>query len=596
MYVGGKTTPLEAKKKHPTGCSKLYVERYEAAKQLFQEGQYAAAQASFDALRTLPDASPLRPYARFYCALAAYRNGEKALAQEAFLELAAQFPTWNKQNEARYWAAQCLFEAGLAAEALQQLVQIRDKRMTPAVQRLKRHFLQALEGTDALYKLLQSFPKDVTLQQILFKKAARQAYYTRDETFVRQLEEQCRCSIQRYNPLRKLVSKRKEAYSVAVLLPFLLDTFDYEACSDAFVVELYQGIRLGVQQLASEGVHLKLFAFDTQKDAAATAALLQQEALKQMDLIVGPLYPSTVPLVADFARKNKINFVNPISSNAAVVHDHPFAFLFQASSKTQVEKAVQLTLQDIASKDMEEPCVAVFYAPSEAPQARAYKQQIERALGKKVGCFVELADHAAVKDFLSRLQGQEQPTEGVTEIQQPCAECPDREALKKMTHMYVPSSQSFLVSSVVSLPLKLGIRPQIIGHEQWLKKDRLTLHQLTQLPISFLAPVYVNFADPKVRALRRRFVEETGAPPTLYSFVGYELICFFGRMLAKHGTYFQKEWGNAFSPGLVFQGFLYGFRHDNGHVPIVRLERGAWACVPTPSLPALDMHRERPGG
>ncbi|HLP35007.1 MAG TPA: tetratricopeptide repeat protein [Amoebophilaceae bacterium] len=591
-YLGGSSLlPLEAQKKRSNACSKLFVQQYEAAKRLFQEGTYAAAKEQFQALRSVPDASVLTPYIHFYYGLSAYRNGEKALAQSVFSELCAQFPAWDKRNEAHYWVAQCLFESGHVEEALQQLAQIRDKRMVAAVLQLKQYFLKQLDDMVLLQRLLRTFPEDDVIRKILFQKAACEAYYRQDISLIRQLEEQYHCSIQEYDPLRKLTSKRKEVYSVAVLLPFLVEGFNYETCSDAFVVELYQGIRLGVKQLAAEGIALKLYAFDTQNDASVTAELLKQEALKQMDLIVGPLYPTTIPLVADFARKHKINFVNPISSNEAVVRNHPFAFLLQPSFETQVQKAVQLTLLDITSKSIEDPFIAIFYTPNEAHQAHAYKQQIEASLGKKVGCLVELPNTTAVKNFLTHLE--QEPTSSDTEgnaavektaTPQLCTEFPSKHALKKMTHIYIPSSQPFLVSSMVNLSFKLRIRPQIIGHEQWLKKELLTLDQLTKLPIWFLAPNYMDFMDPKVRALHKQFVQQTGVPPTLYSYTGYELICFVGRMLDKYGTYFQKEWGNACYFGTVFQGFFYGSRHDNQHIPVVRFVADRFVLVPTPAL------------
>ncbi len=597
-YLGSSILmPLAAKKKRSNAYSKLLVQQYEAAKRLFQQGTYAAAKEQFQALCSVPDAAVLAPYIHFYCALAAYRNGEKTLAQSIFAELCAQFPTWDKRNEARYWAAQCLFESGRVEEALQQLAQIRDKRMAAAVLQLKQYFLSQLDDMVLLQTLLRTFPEDDAVRKILFQKAACAAYYTQDMSLMRQLEAQYRCAIQRYDPLRRLTSKRKEVYSVAVLLPFLVGAFDYETCSDAFVVELYQGIRLGAQQLAAEGIALKLFAFDTQNDADVTAELLKQEALKQMDLIVGPLYPTTTPLVAEFARKHKINFVNPISSNEAVVHNHPFGFLLQPSFETQVQKAVQLTLLDITSKRIEDPFVAIFYTPNDAHKAHAYKQQIEASLGKKVGCLVELPNNTAVKKILKHLEQastcpdtEGNPAMGKQEAPQPCTEFPSKQELKKMTHMYIPSSQPFLVSSMVNLSFKLGIRPQIIGHEQWLKKELLTLHQLTKLPILFLAPNYMDFADPKVRALHKQFVQQTGVLPTLYNYTGYELICFVGRMLAKYGTYFQKEWGNVCYPGTVFQGFCYGTRHDNQYIPIVRFVAGRFVLMPTPALELKNEH------
>ncbi|UWW96876.1 MAG: hypothetical protein NMK33_05515 [Candidatus Cardinium sp.] len=561
-----------AKRKVRLGMSdqhaQLLLAQYEAAKKVYKANNYAEAKSLFDGLRNMQHPPSLSPYIHFYYALAAYHNGEKATASAAFLEIQAQFPDWNKRNEVHYWYAQCSFEAGAFIEALAALALIKDKQMDQAMLQMKKYFLKQIEHHTALEELIKKFPSDPIIKEILHKKVARQAYLTQDFTLFNRLKEKYNFSDYVYDPLKRLVSKQKAAYDVAVLLPFLVEELNYEACTDHFVLELYQGIQLAIEKLASEGIVINLFVFDTKKNAAVTQELLAQEAMPYMDLIIGPLYPNTIPLVTAFTKKHKINLVNPISDNAAVTQGNPFAFLFQPELETYAQRAAALTRSDIETKAIAAPCIGVFYGmeQKDALQATLYKEKVEQQLGKQVDLFVQLSNKT-IKDFFA--QAIEEPALEATEEERE----EDRFDYKKLTHIYVPSQDELLISNVISLCLKLGIKPQIIGHEQWIKKEILHMHQLKRLPILFLAPNYIDYSRPALHAFRKKFFERNGTQPNEKSYIGYEMMLFFGQMLGRYGTYFQKKWENMHYNTHIFQGVSYGKYHSNQHIPVLRFSK-----------------------
>lgn len=136
-----------------------------------------------------------------------------------------------------------------------------------------------------------------------------------------------------------------------------------------------------------------------------------------------------------------------------------------------------------------------------------------------------------------------------------------------------------VVSSVISLCLKLGIKPQIIGHEQWIKKEILNIYQLQRLPILFLSPNYIDYNRPALSIFRKNFFEKNATKPNEKSYIGYEMMLFFGRMLGDYGTYFQKKWENMHYSGVIFQGVSYGKHHANQHIPVLRFEKDKFVCV-----------------
>ncbi|MGI2298549.1 hypothetical protein ACRRVB_01960 [Candidatus Cardinium hertigii] len=547
--------------------AKLLLAQYEAAKKVYKIEAYAEAKSLFDTLRKIEHPPSLSPYIHFYYGLAAYHNGEKAIAHQSFLEIQAKFPAWSKQNEIHYWCAQCSFEEGRVEEALGALALIKDKHMARSVLQLKKFFLKKIEDDAYLEELIEKFPNDPIIKTILHKKVAREAYLTQDFSLVNQLKQKYNFADYTYDPLKQVKSKHKAAYDVAVLLPLFVDELDYEACTDQFVIDLYQGIQLAIERLAQDGIVINLFTFDTKKNVEVTKALLAQEAMAYMDLIIGPLYPDTIPLVAAFAKKNKINFVNPISDNSTVTHGNPFAFLFQPDLETCAQRAAALTLSDIYGKATVQPCIGVFYGMKQKDilQATLYKHRIEQQLGKSIDLFVQLSDKS-IKNFLKENTTQEKE-KNIEDTEQTQLD------LAKLTHIYVPSQDELVVSTVISLCLKLGIKPQIIGHEQWIKNEILNIYQLQRLPILFLSPNYIDYSRATLSIFRKNFFEKNGTKPNEKSYIGYEMMLFFGRMLGKYGTYFQKKWENMYYSGLIFQGVSYGKHHTNQHIPVLRFEK-----------------------
>lgn len=578
MRLLGNTAAAKVRLDMSDPHAQLLLAQYEAAKKVYKAEAYAEAKSLFDGLRKIQHPPSLSPYIYFYYALAAYHNGEKAIAKQAFLEIQAKFPDWHKQNEIYYWYAQCSFQEGHVEKALAALAFIKDKDMAQPVLQIKKFFLKRIVNNEYLQELTKKFPNDPTIKAILHKKIARQAYFTQDCSLLDKLKQQYNVADYTYDPLKRLVSKHKASYDVAVLLPFFVEELDYQACTDQFVIELYQGIQLAIEKLAKEGIVINLFAFDTKRNVEVTKALLAQEAMPYMDLIIGPLYPDTIPLVAAFAKKHKINLVNPISNNSAVTHENPFTFLFQPDLETCAQRAATLTLNDIHAKAIAQPCIGIFYGieQKDVLQATIYKHKVEQQLGKPIDLFVQLSS-ATIKSFFKQATKQEEER----------LESSEQEQLDvtTLTHIYVPSQDELLISNVISLCLKLGIKPQIIGHEQWIKKEILNIHQLKRLPILFLSPNYIDYNRPALGAFRKKFFEKNATEPNEKSYIGYEMMLFFGRMLGDYGTYFQKKWENMHYSGLIFQGLYYGKYHANQHVPVLRFRKDQFVVVNTfPSI------------
>lgn len=124
----------------------------------------------------------------------------------------------------------------------------------------------------------------------------------------------------------------KEEYHLVVLLPFYLDnSFLTELDPDAkkysyrpmVATEYLQGLLIAIEDLKNSGINLSVSIFDTRNDSATVRDILRQESLKNADLIIGPLFPRNLALVAPFAARHHILLISPLSSKVPLQEASP---------------------------------------------------------------------------------------------------------------------------------------------------------------------------------------------------------------------------------------------------------------------------------
>jgi hypothetical protein len=71
---------------------------------------------------------------------------------------------------------------------------------------------------------------------------------------------------------------------------------------------------------------MKLFTYDTGKDTQKMARILNRPEMKKMDLIIGPFFTEAVEKAAQFALKNQIKLVSPVSVNSNMLRNNPYIF------------------------------------------------------------------------------------------------------------------------------------------------------------------------------------------------------------------------------------------------------------------------------
>ena len=350
--------------------------------------------------------------------------------------------------------------------------------------------------------------------------------------------------------------------------------------SNEFVIELYEGIMVGVSDLRNQGINISAHLYDTKKDSTTVSGILELDELKHMDLIIGPLYPEPVRVVSDFAFSNQINMVNPLSSNSKIIGNNPFAFLFKPSNETAARATA-----DYLSTTLENKNAMIFHGSSERDSTYAYQYKQEIESRGFIVCYMEKIANEEGKKILDvltntvsiefdasefdslvvddKIEGNLRITEKDYLVIQP----------DSIGHVFIASDNPSLIASTITALETRGDTIALVGSERWLDQRVVSIGGLDRLKTLLVSPTFINKSKPKLESVNTIYMESFHAYPTRNFYIGYEVMLTFGKMMQKMGNLFQFDPGiNEIIPGELFSGTLYGSANSNQIVPIVQFQ------------------------
>ncbi len=547
-------------------------QEYLNAKSLFKSEKYSLAMEAFKPIIQRNDSKQIAPYASFYYAIAAYRQSYPALARDMFLQVNERFPKWKNKAEVNFWLSRIYFEQGDFEKAQQYA---KDKSLAAENSAQKKFFYSQIGSLDTLTSLHKQMPKDADLAYALAKMTSQQMLVDQDRSLLLSLIKDFDLNEDDFEIASINQSLKKEAYDVAVIMPFMFDKLypSLRKKSNQFVYDLYEGILLAAQDLREDGVKINLYAYDTQKDIATTEEILEKEELKTMDLIIGPLYSDPSHHVSDFSYRNKINMINPLSANQEVIGNNPYSFLYHPQYATQAKAAARYVQENITNKSS-----MIFYGGSMADSIKAfsYKEMIEKdsfeiimmkKIPKDTSRYVLQILTATFEDNRSTSKEDEQLVI----------------AKDSIGSIYVASDDRLLASSVVSAVEIRGDSIAVIGSGKWLDYKFIDYAAYERLGIILVAPNYIVSADTTYQYVSDYFISKYAVPASRHAFYGYDLMMMTGRSLYEYGTYFQKAlYKTHFTKGTLISGYSYLNANDNQHVPLLQFKNSIIEVINDP--------------
>jgi len=316
-------------------------------------------------------------------------------------------------------------------------------------------------------------------------------------------------------PCGQDTTTKKAIYQVALMLPLFLSGVDqidavnpdpkiFETCKSFQFLPFYEGFIMALDSLNRQGAKIKLFVYDVDKDTARTRQILRNPEMKSMDLIFGLLYAQNFKIVSAFARKNKINLVNPISEKSEVVAGNPYVFKVQPSKKDQFEHLATYLAANAGKGQV------IIIRNGQYGDRDAADQLKKACLDHQVKAVIVEGQEAAIVRF-----SREKPNYIVAFSEK------QEYVLDLLRGMYKIRNEYDL--TLIGLPL-------------WSEMDGLENEYLVALKTHMLARNFIDYESEPVIQFVRIYQDRYKTDPELLAFQGFDQAFYFLKALQKYGT------------------------------------------------------------
>ncbi|SEL06693.1 ABC transporter substrate-binding protein [Parapedobacter koreensis] len=315
-------------------------------------------------------------------------------------------------------------------------------------------------------------------------------------------------------------AEKVDVKNIALLLPFELDKANLHAPSaedikrSALALDFYQGFKLGLDELAAQGVNFKVNVLDTRDDAGENARIAKLEEVQNAALIVGPVYPKEIQVFGFNAALSDALQISPLAASMP--------------SEFNLPNLVTIT------------------APITA-HVRALAAHIARQYQTGDVILLYNTQDAASRQFLSPLKVEIQRVKKNAKV----VEVQDEESLESSIHLsgknlvVLGTANKYQISPVLAhlhkLQDELSYRINLFGHPNWSKLAFEENDGLQAFQTAITTSYYINAQEPDVRKFDQLYRQEFGIVPTEFAYKGYDAARYFGGLLAKYGAGYKEH-------------------------------------------------------
>lgn len=364
-------------------------------------------------------------------------------------------------------------------------------------------------------------------------------------------------------------SKVKTRYRIDILVPLYLDelvennkvTFKDRKVPEKAITGLsfYEGIQLASDTLTTLGYNADIFIHDITQKGLSTEELVKGSVLKESDLIIGALQSGQIKDIAEFAKKNQINFISAISPSDAGIKDNLYFTMLQPTLEKHCER-----IKDAAFRKHGNKNTLLLYRTSNSVDsvAAGYTLQNDEKTFQKI-LWNKTPRKSEIEPFLDSTK------ENV--IIMPAVDNSFAESVLQQLSSWFPEH-----------------RFEVYGMPSW--KFISTLKKPDAYPnigVHFTSPFYYDLTTSAAQTLAASHKKQFGGRMGEMVFRGYEVLCWYAYLLQRYGTiYNARQSDNKAAPFTKFeikpqwnqqQNFLY---HENENLYIYRYQSGSFVVNP----------------
>lgn len=325
----------------------------------------------------------------------------------------------------------------------------------------------------------------------------------------------------------KLGSK-KQSIRVALILPFFLDMNSIqnndveilnkrkEIYPNTYIfMEYYEGALVALDSIRKMGVQVNLEVYDSNKDSANIQEILSKLKPENLDLIIGPVFPNSFALAAEYAQKHKIPIVSPLSSEEIVNKSNPYII--------QVNSPQRFRFQEIGKYASQFQNCNVIHVYNSVDLEQEQVNECKRIFTTMFADSIK-KHNIQIKEVYFPKQG----IAGLEKMLNPTG---------KNIIVVFSRNQAFvnnLVTKLYQYSKKYDIN--LLGLPNWEKYENLELDFLFDLQFQFVANGYVDYSQPQVKSFVQEYRNLYKIEPTKYSFQGFDQMLYFSKAIIESGN------------------------------------------------------------
>lgn len=350
--------------------------------------------------------------------------------------------------------------------------------------------------------------------------------------------------------------------NIALLLPFQLDKANQHAPStvdirrSALALDFYQGFKMGLDALATQGVNFKVNVLDTRDDAAENSRIAKLDEVQNAALVVGPIYPKEIQVFGYNASlaENALQ-ISPLAASMPSEFGLPNLVTLTAPIMAHVEALAGYIVRQYQPGD-----VVLFYQ----------------------------TDDAASKQFLAPLKTQIQQRNSQIQV----AEVYDQASLESRVHLsgknllVVGTTNEYLIAPILAnlrrLRDELSYDIRLFGHPNWTKLAFDEADGLGGFQTTVTSSYYIDKNSARVQQFDTQYRKDFGIGPTEFAYKGFDAAYYFGGLLAKYGEQYRQHITDEAYNGLhnIFE-FEYNpkWGYVNHHIWMMQYREGGFRPV-----------------
>ncbi len=354
----------------------------------------------------------------------------------------------------------------------------------------------------------------------------------------------------------------KTRYRIDVLASMYLDELVKQGAATDKIPEkalpgisFYEGLTLAADSLKKAGFSIDIYVHDISSAAESADALVGKGMLDSADLIIGAIPSHDVPVIANYAKNRKINFISTLSPSDGGVRSNKYFTLIQPSLKTHCE-----WILDDVTKKFPGMKISLLYRNVSEPDEHAFK-------------------------YLT-----EDPDVSVQFRQLQCNILPDKASLSLVFDSAKPNVVIISLLDAAAADSLLKKLPQdfpsthfeVYGMPSWGAIS--DLHKETAFPnltVNVTEPFNIDAASPMGKYVMSTYKRNYGGKATEFVYRGFETMFWYANLLKQYGTIFNPMYrDNSTAPFTKFEirprrdregHILY---NENIHIYISRYEGG----------------------